>query len=317
MDSLTCPLINWPFTTFNIVANVTYIFCLVCPLHGEKIKQPLKLLLASLSCSTIAFVVSGITLFYSNNLCFILASFVVFVCNFSASVTSSTGLSFFYYTQVVPAQRLLFILIKKNINAIIFCILLLEKIFGLFIAGVIIREYLILPNLILDGFNNNVTAYKDIVCLAITSPKPWTNMYIIATTIQKASFIFCLCVMVMSNGATVVYLYRHMRRMVANGQSLSCPRFSSQVRVTITGILQGVLCVFCAVWTALHSFTKNIPATSSKVCAELTVINLYMAGTTLCLGAGQAVFRQRVADIWTRAAQSCKAPKVQQSERGA
>ncbi|GLD59956.1 uncharacterized protein AKAME5_001190700 [Lates japonicus] len=57
----------------------------------------------------------------------------------------------------------------------------------------------------------------------------------------KAHFFFCLCVMVMSSGSTVVYLCRHMGRMVANGQPLSCPRFRGQARVTVTGILQGVM----------------------------------------------------------------------------
>nr|XP_008289045.1 PREDICTED: uncharacterized protein LOC103363876 [Stegastes partitus] len=178
---------------FNTVANAAFIFCLVRPLHGEKIKQPLKLLLSSLSC----------------------------------------------------------------------------------------------------------------------------NVNVIVTTILEVHLILCLCVLVMSNGATVVYLCRHMWRMVANGQPLSSSRFSSQVRVTITGILQGALSVFCAVWVVLSFFSDNGSSTSSKFCADLSFTNLYVSGTTLCLGTGQAVFRQRAAHIWTRAAQWCKAPQAHGSEHGA
>lgn len=47
---------------------------------------------------------------------------------------------------------------------------------------------------------------------------------------------------------------------------------------------------------------------------DSTVINLYMSGTLFNLGAGQAVFRQRAAHIWLRAAQWCKAPHVQPSD---
>nr|XP_033472834.1 uncharacterized protein LOC117250994 [Epinephelus lanceolatus] len=92
-------------------------------------------------------------------------------------MSSSVWLNFFYYTQIVPAQRAIFIWIKKNIKSVIFCIRLTE------------------------GIN---------ICLA------------------RANLIFCVCVMVMSSGSTVVYLSRHMRCMVANGQPISGPQLSGQ-----------------------------------------------------------------------------------------
>ncbi|XP_034059859.1 uncharacterized protein LOC117538358 [Gymnodraco acuticeps] len=122
-------------------------------------------------------------------------------------------------------------------------------------------------------------------------------------------FFFCLCVMVMSSLCTVVYLCGHMRRMVANGQPVSHPRLRSQVRVTVTGILQGVLYLICSAWT-LYEF---LPLAFIHPTTHFTVINLYMSGTTVALGVGQAVFRQRAADIWLRAAQCCR---EQQTEQG-
>ncbi|XP_068429144.1 taste receptor, type 2, member 201, tandem duplicate 1 [Clinocottus analis] len=162
------------------------------------------------------------------------------ICSVSTSMTSSVWLNFFYCCQIVPAQRALFIWIKKNTH-----------------------------------------------------------------------FTFCLCVMLISSGSTVLYLCGHMRRMVANGQSLSCPQFRNQVRVTVTGILQGVLYVLCALWTMHKLILKG---DLNVTFVDSTVINLYMAGTLFNLGAGQAVFRQRAAHIWLRVAQCCKAPQVQPSE---
>ncbi|KAJ4933147.1 hypothetical protein JOQ06_029982, partial [Pogonophryne albipinna] len=106
-----------------------------------------------------------------------------------------------------------------------------------------------------------------------------------------------------------VYLCGHMRRMVANGQPVSHPRLRSQVRVTVTGILQGVLYLICSVWT-LYEF---LPLAFIDPTTHFTVINLYMSGTTVALGVGQAVFRQRAADIWLRAVQCCR---EQQTEQG-
>lgn len=313
MDFLTCSLINGPLVVLNVAANAFYIFCMVCPLHGEKIKQPLKLLLWSLICCTIIFLMSAMLLSFSvliaNKWNFLRASCAVFDCSLSASAASSVWLNFFYYTQIVPARRALFIWIKKNIKPIIYCAWLVDKILSLLGVGVILTETFF------DGFSYNFTTYQNTTYLQKPSPEFKTNLYAIATGILKASFIFFLCIMVMSSGSTVVYLCRHMRRMVANGQPLG-PRFNSQVRVTVTGILQGVLYLFGAAWTVYKFVSQGILTMYSSPCIYFTVINVYMTGTMFNLGVGQAVFRQRAADIWLRAAQCCKAPKAQQSEQG-
>ncbi|XP_050929089.1 LOW QUALITY PROTEIN: uncharacterized protein LOC127142840 [Lates calcarifer] len=89
------------------------------------------------------------------------------------------------------------------------------------------------------------------------------------------------------------YLHRHMRRMAQTGSCFSAPRIQSQLRVTITGISQG----------SIYSI-------------YFTVITLYMLGTTFNLGVGQAVFRQRAANIWIRGTEWFKVPKAQQSRQG-
>ncbi|XP_040004733.1 uncharacterized protein LOC120801640 [Xiphias gladius] len=316
MDYQTCVLINWPFLILNIVANAFYIFCMLRPLHGERIKQPLKLLLGSLICCTAAYQMSVMMLFFSNlttnNGNLMRASYVMSVCTLTTSMTSSAWLNFFYYTQIVPAQRALFIWIKKNIKPIIYCIWLIERILNLSDFTVMFLN----NSFVGFEFSNNFSTDHD-QHLSTSDYLPWlAAMYTIQVSIREAHFFFCLAVMGISSGSTLVYLCRHMRRMVAIGQPFCCSRLSGQVRVTITGILQGVLYVVCAVWSVCIFLSQQMPSPFISPYISFTVINVYMTGTTFNLGAGQTVFRLRAADFWIRATQWCKAPEVQQSERG-
>ncbi|KAL7384496.1 hypothetical protein ABVT39_003343 [Epinephelus coioides] len=314
MDYLTFFLINGPLVIINIVANAFYMFCIVCPLHGGRIKQPLKLLLTSLICCTVTYLISVFVMvfFIKQRGAWVTGiAYVGALCSLSTSMTSSVWLNFFYYTQIVPAQRAIFIWIKKNIKTIVYCIWLTEIIYSF-----IDLAALLLPAVVLFyASESSFSVTVDHFMLATVSSNWAIDMFLIGVFISKAYFMLCLCVMVMSSGSTVVYLSRDMHRMVANGQPISGPRFSGQVRVTVTGILQGVLYVLCAVWTMFCFFAQFFMSLFHDLYIQFTLINLYMSGTTFNLGAGQAVFRQRAADIWLRAARFCKATQVQQSEQ--
>lgn len=318
MDFQTCILVNVPFSLLNIVVNIFFSFCMIWPLQDEKIKQPLKLLLVTLICCTITFLMSVMLQFFlkTGSTEAILTSNVVFIFTLYTSTTTSVWLNFFYYTQIVPAKRALCIWIKKNIKSIICSVWFVEKVIIMFNIGPMVIYYVTLDNLISDMISSNSTTDYDMIHFKMS---PLQHVAVISVFILKVHFFFCLFVMVMSSGSTVIYLYKHMHRMVANGQARSCLQFRSQVRVAITGLLQGVLYVFCAMWTAYKYFSEGVSreAYSGYTYEHFTVINLYMVGTSFNLGAGQAVFRQRVAVILLRAVQCCKAPKVQQSEQGA
>ena len=304
MDYLTCLTVNGLIFVLIIVANAFFTFCMVCPFHGERIKQPLKLLLWSLIFCTTTFLASIFVMNFSETEDDTLTQLSYSVLNWAlfASMYSSVWLNFFYYTQIVPAQRGLFIWIKKNIKRIIYSIWVAERIYSCVDVSV---NYLV--NIYSDGLNNSTMDEE----LGLDASR-LEYLVDITAVIGNSYFYFCLCIMVMSSGSTVVYLCRHMHRMAANGQSLSCPRFICQVRVTGTGILQGVLYVFYSLWTSYITYSSTVMGP----CSNYIVLNFYMAGTTFSLGAGQAVFRQRAADMWLRAAQRCRASKVQQSERG-
>ncbi|KAM4560832.1 LOW QUALITY PROTEIN: taste receptor, type 2, member 201, tandem duplicate 1 [Fundulus diaphanus] len=69
MDYLSWALINGPLSIISFIINVFYIFCMVRPLHGERIKQPLKLLLSSLV-GTVSLYMLGTTLNLGAGQCF-------------------------------------------------------------------------------------------------------------------------------------------------------------------------------------------------------------------------------------------------------
>ncbi|XP_077947496.1 uncharacterized protein LOC120834379 [Gasterosteus aculeatus] len=313
MDVQTFTALNGPLTVLNTMIIAFYIFCMIRPLHGEKIKQPLKLLLWTLIGCTITYLLSGVVAFFSEisavsskiNQTF----FLLMICSASNSMTSSVWLNFFYYSQIVPAHSALSIWIKNNVKSIIYGFWITERIYCLFDFT---SMFLRFTDFDVSLISNNLTMVDDMPENHFYEEMFWIVFYTL-----KAHFVFCLCVMVMSSGSTVLYLCGHMRHMAANGQPASSPRFRNQVRVTVTGLLQGVLYVFSASWIIYSTFQKDGIIYIGFTMIDSTVINLYMSATLFNLGAGQAVFRQRAEHIWLRAAHCFKAPQVQQTDQGA
>ncbi|CAJ1079873.1 uncharacterized protein LOC120801640 [Xyrichtys novacula] len=316
MDLLTCVIINGPFATLNIMANLFFVSCMLHPPHGARIKQPLKLLLGSIIICSITNQVSAMLLFLTHttfeNLHFVLASCVVYAWSLSTSLASVVWLNFFYCIQIVRVQTAFFIWIKKHIKHTIYCIWLVERIFSILDVGVILFDFLNLNGLLHSGFSN-FTVHPDSKYTFIQIPyfEFQFDLFKIAVYIVQGHFFLCACVMIISISSTFIYLGAHIRHMLANGQSLSCPHFRSQVIVAITGILQGFLFICSSLWTVYHALAKDISEQLINPFINFTVINFYMTGSTIALAAGQTVFRRRFADVWLRASQICQAHKVQ------
>ncbi|CAB1328706.1 unnamed protein product [Coregonus sp. 'balchen'] len=158
------------------------------------------------------------------------------------SMSTSVWLNFFYYTQIVPAQRALFILVKRNIKIIIYWGLFVDRVFFLFDLAVSIFYGLI------KGNDNNT--YTNDTVSGFTDGLYYTHLVFFYSKIIY--MFFCLCLMVGSSWVTVCYLRRHMKSMNESGSPFSSPRLHSQMRVTITGILQGILYFLCALWIFLN-----------------------------------------------------------------
>ncbi|KAM3607350.1 uncharacterized protein V6R79_006181 [Siganus canaliculatus] len=316
MDFLACILLNCSLVILSCLAGAFYIFCIVCSSHQERLKQPLKLLLGTLICGTVAYQMSVPVLIISREQAKdekrwwpeMVRVFMNFCM--TAAMNSSVWLSFFYYTQIVPPQRALFIWIKKNIKQIIYGIWLVEGMINLF-RDVVKALTISFDNL---GCHNNFTiGYCHLTPGPI--PKYVGSISVFFNIVHSARFIVCLCLMLISSASTAVYLCRHIHHMAGSARSFSCPRLKSQVRVTILGILQGLMFMAYVLWVLYIAGTRNQQSVISRYTFPwVTAMNFYMTGTMLNLGAGQAVFRQRVADLWDRVSQWCRAPERQESE---
>ncbi|KAJ8415205.1 hypothetical protein AAFF_G00009030 [Aldrovandia affinis] len=109
----------------------------------------------------------------------------------------------------------------------------------------------------------------------------------------------------LSSCTTVLYLWNHVRRMqVTPNSSFSSPRLQSQWRVTITGIIQALLYLYCSLWFILsYLLTLFKPDIDEEGHILFTVICLFSFGTNINMGFGQTLFRQRGADLWNKAVQ--------------
>ncbi|CDQ61994.1 unnamed protein product [Oncorhynchus mykiss] len=309
MDELAYIIVNGPLAIVNILVNLFFAFCLFCPPRGrEGLKQPVKLLLGFLVFCTTIFLVSLITvecvwlLTYSEEIQYVdmLVLFTAFT-----SMSTSVWLNFFYYTQIVPAQRALFIWVKRNIKIIIYWGLFVDRIFFLFDLAV--NTSLVYCFKDVEG-NDNIT-YTSTNDTVSGSTDGLYYTVLVCFYCKVIYMFFCLCVMVGSSWVTVCYLYRHMKSMKESGSTFSSPRLHSQMRVTITGILQGILYFLCALWIFISFFSINFSMVFNYTFFN-TVISLYMFGTTVNLGIGQSVFRQRAADIWLKAQQAARSLKL-------
>lgn len=327
MDNLSFTVVNGPLTFLNIFANIFFIFCMLCPPHGrEGLKQPMKLLLGSMVFCTTVYLVSLIAAqclwMVSASSEIYSAAYLIMVYMAATSMSTSVWLNFFYYSQIVPAQRALFTWVKRNIKSIIYWGLFGDRVFVIFQFAVRATGVFYSSG---KGPTNS-TGFTSTNGTANVSPKKvlLNNTTTLANTTDAASItvllhtliasqslkiiyvLFGLCVMVGSSCATVCYLHRHMKSMKEIGSPFSSPRLHSQMRVTIAGILQGILFLFTALWIFIHYSSKVLSSTSFDDNILYTVISLYKFGTTLNLGIGQAVFRQRAADICLKAKQALK-----------
>ncbi|KAG7251557.1 hypothetical protein CRUP_023828 [Coryphaenoides rupestris] len=182
---------------------------------------------------------------------------------------------FFFYFMIVPPQRGLFLWVRQNIKLVIYATLLCDR-------------------LLLSGHAICQMAFKQ-----TNGTHHLLEVEIAAFSIVDAYMCLCLCVMMFSCFATVHYLRRNMRSLVARGGSLFSARLRNQVRVTVMGIVQGVLYMVYGVWFMVMIFGYYLPPlVKFNPNITFTVISLYISITTVNLGVGQTLFRERALRVW-------------------
>uniref|UniRef100_A0A674MSW2 Taste receptor type 2 n=1 Tax=Takifugu rubripes TaxID=31033 RepID=A0A674MSW2_TAKRU len=294
-------LIMFPLSGINFFLNIFYIHCLIS--NRQKLRQPLKLLLCFLiGCSatfSIHLALWSPILVEMDGSSIPHHFFWMLIIFFThSSMTCSGWMSIYAYVKVVPSKRALLIWIKRNIKSVVYLFFFSQETLIIFEAS------LKISTLVLDD-----TVFNKLPSHLIKLAKATMIM-------NEVYFVICLFIMSLSSLSTAIYLSRHLRRMASKVRS--CSLFRSQVRVTVTGILQGALYVLLSTWILSHYFFYDIAAgpAAYMTLANITVINVYMMGTIVNLGVGQAVFRQRAVDLWHRAARCCTTMRAQQPQKG-
>ena len=300
MDRFEFVMLNGPLSLCCTVVNLFCIFCIFSPKRAAAIKQPLRILLASVvMCSAILQ-----TLFLQ---------YIVMIFQFSLStphkivqtvlkelveisMTTTVWLNVFYFSQIVPAQRAFFIWLKTNIKLFIYCALVFEWVFfscnGILMIVLISLEW---PQNTINstGMYNDTDPQENSVLLDIS---------VISYVTELLHLFMSLAVMMTSSCATVSYLKCHMKNMKSSRLSSS---LQSQVRVTTTGIVQTLLYFLCAIWIFINMLAdvtyKNTFDRESHIF--YTFVSLYSLGTSVNLCIGQSLFRQRAIELWHKVLQ--------------
>ncbi|XP_036430696.1 taste receptor type 2 member 10-like [Colossoma macropomum] len=303
-------VVNVSASVSSILMNLFFVFCMILPhQESEQLKQPLSILLGSLvGCSiavhacVLVFVHNGFISFASDSSQFMFYHLIQELMLFTmrTSVTSHIWLNVYYYCQIVPAQCSFFIWLKRNIRVFVYSALVTEKLFFLsgFISNILYYSEVLQccystndTNSSLTGTQHNATDTKLLVLSNIFNVQYWLRL---------AYFLLSLCVMSASSGVTVLYLWRHMMNMEESSSSFSSPRLHRHMRVTITGIIHAVLYIICSTWLICDGplriqLPSHFDPERNIYC---TVISLYTFCSTLNLGAGQSIFRQRIVNAW-------------------
>ncbi|XP_053733706.1 uncharacterized protein LOC128766239 isoform X1 [Synchiropus splendidus] len=296
MDRTTTTIVNVPLVFMSLLMNSFFIYCLGFSDPSEKLKQPVSCLLCTLVCSSVTYLISMLAEVVLNMMgthsITSLVFYILSVCTLSSCMTTSVWLNFFYYTKIVPAQQALSIWIKKNVKRIIYVAWFFERIWTLLEISLTVLQLHALFTLA----TLNYTTGSIKISLSRSLEKA-LDFYFIFSWLLKTYFIVSVYVMVWSTVSMSCFLVRHVAKMIASGQAYSSPKFCGQVRVVITGILQGLLYLLCGAWICYNMFREQFTDKKLNENAHYTVCNVFMFGTTLNLWVGQSVFRQRAVNV--------------------
>lgn len=280
--------INCGLVFLSFAANIFYAYCLMFPLHRrQRLKQPLRILLECLVWCSIMYCLSlpmwhGLL---SETETFDMTLFV-FVLSFTYySMTSSGWLNFFFCMQIVPHKHAVLVWIKRNIRPVIYVALLFDG-----------------TQILLNSVMNMVFMATAFTYINGTNDYAFPDLYIsntVVVVVSRVHILVCLCVMTFSSFCTTRYLLRHMRNMAESGNSFHTERIKSHKRVTIAGISQGLVYFLYGTFYVIDTYTTMFAMhVSVSYRVYFTVTSVYIFGTTVNLGIGQALFRKRAADVW-------------------
>lgn len=292
-------LISSPLCLTATVFNIILFVCLMRPVSGVTLRNPLRfLLIVVLINSTFQQLVTAITIimlffespFWLQTLCRALI-YQFFCGNFSCNA----WISIFYHMSIVPQHRAIFIWIKRNIRAILYVGFVLNQIVLIFSLSLGTVAYFLL-----EPFPDNFTSHElNTTSLAESFE---ADMYLF----NLANFLYllyCTCPMItllISWGKTFVYLREHMKKMGQSSESYSQPQQKSQMRVTVTGMVQAALFLPSSLWTVAVSvlyLTDLFEKVDPHRFITMTFCSASSLGNILCFGFSQSVFRHGIVSV--------------------
>lgn len=279
------------------MVNIFYVSCLVCPSgRTTNIRQPLLTLLVLLIFCSGLFQVSQI-LYLSLEVSAVSPELkqnmsVFMYYTIRVSMPTTLWLDIFYCTQIVPGRNAFFVWFKRNIRIIVYLIIIFTKIFFLF---TFILEFLLSygQHFNISEGNSTIKSSADIIGTARVKLSEILGTMDVLTTV----LIFLgLITMLIVNGTTVCYLYRHIKKMTKSGKRMNSQVLQNQVRVTITGLIQGPLYLLCSSGVFMEFYCIYFKY-KCNLNILWTIFTVYSLSTTLNLGVGQSLFRQRIVQL--------------------
>ncbi|XP_018967315.2 uncharacterized protein LOC109098149 [Cyprinus carpio] len=293
MEPWLYALLSSPLCLTATFFNIIFSFCLMRPVAGVTLRNPLHFLLSVvLFNSTFQQLVTVLTIvmllfdapFWLQTLTRALI-YQFFCANFSCNA----WISIFYYISIVPQQHLIFIWIKRNMNAILYIGFVLNQIVLLISLSMGTVMYILL-----GPVPNNFTSPE----LNKTSPAESLQSDLYLFHVANFTYLlYCTCplfTLLFSWGKTFVYLREHMKKMGQSGESFSQPQQKSQMRVTVTGMVQAALFLPSSLWTIAASFlyiTDLFEMVDPNRFVTMTFCSMSSLGNLLCFGFSQSVFR--------------------------
>lgn len=281
LEEWTFLIINCPLVSLGLMANVFYLLCL----SKAKLKQPLKILLEFFIWSSIVFLFfvfcTYMVMTYSKSPIVHFVMWTFMLCNVHNSMITSVWLSVYYRIKIVPLHAAFFLWVKKNIKLVIYIALFQQEVL-IHVFGV---------TTLVDAIVNDPNHCNGTLCeLHIFSFTSWVH-------IMKVYLLLCFVMMTLSNFSLVHYLRSHIKK-VAQGNIVT-QKTASQLRAANAAVFQGVIYIIFCIFYFLNGFMYTL--SSSLIIGtwlSLTCGTLYVFGTTINLGIGQTVFRQRAVCIW-------------------
>lgn len=298
MEPWLFALISSPLCLTATVFNIIFFFCLMRPVSGVTLRNPLRfLLIVVLFNSTFQQLLTALAIimllfespFWLQTLLRVLI-YQFFCGNFSCNA----WISIFYHMSIVPQHRAIFIWIRRNIRVVLYVGFVLNQIMLLFSLTLGTVSYFML-----EPVPENFTSH-DLNTTSAESLELDLYLFHVANFLY---LLYCTCPMItllISWGKTFVYLREHIKKMGQSSESFSQPQQKSQMRVTVTGMVQAALFLPSSLWTvavAALFITDLFEIVDPHRFITMTFCSASSLGNILCFGFSQSVFRHGIVSV--------------------